>query len=219
MQSDPLLKNPAQNPVKNPVKNPVVLAHGMWDTHRVFDRMTQQLQALDWQVYRLDMVPSNGDAPLEILAQQLADFIDRTVAAKQPIDLVGFSMGGIVGRYYLQRLGGLDRVQRLITISSPHKGTIAGFFSHRAGARQMQVRSALIQDLNQDIDRLARLNFTSIWTPLDALILPAWSSQVEPATDVQIPGMYHAGMVKDRRVITAVTKALAEPLHASTQHC
>ncbi|MEB3292613.1 MAG: triacylglycerol lipase [Synechococcales bacterium] len=203
---------PQHQPLPPLSPNPVVLVHGMWDTHRVFDPMAQQLRSLGWQVYSFDMVPSNGDAPLEVLAQQLADFINRTFAATEPIDLVGFSMGGIVSRYYLQRLGGLNRVQRLITISSPHKGTIAGFFSHRPGARQMQVRSAWIADLNQDCDRLAQLNFTSIWTPWDALILPAWSSHLDCAKAVQIPGLLHAWMVKDPRVIQTVIQALQEPI-------
>ncbi len=36
-------------------------------------------------------------------------------------------MGGVVSRYYLQRLGGLARVRRFVTISSPHHGTVTAY--------------------------------------------------------------------------------------------
>jgi len=51
------------------------------------------------------------------LGQQVANYVAATFAPK-PFDLVGFSMGGIVSRYYVQRLGGIDRVQRFITLAS-----------------------------------------------------------------------------------------------------
>ncbi|WP_178378225.1 hypothetical protein [Chroogloeocystis siderophila] len=31
-------------------------------------------------------------------------------------------MGGLAGRHYLQCLGGVNRVQRFISISTPHRG-------------------------------------------------------------------------------------------------
>jgi triacylglycerol lipase len=195
--------------------NPIVLAHGMWDTAAVFEKLKPFLESRGFQVYSLDMVPSNGEAPLEVLAGQLANFIDRTFPSDQPIDLLGFSMGGIVSRYYLQRLGGLDRTDRLVTVSSPHNGTTMAEFGFLPGAKQMRVGSEFLQDLNRDIDRLASIQFTSIWTPLDAIIVPAASSRVTVAANKTVLVPWHKLMVYDRRSLSAIAQAFEQPLSAA----
>jgi triacylglycerol esterase/lipase EstA (alpha/beta hydrolase family) len=121
-------------------------------------------------------------------------------------------MGGLVSRYYIQRLGGIDRVQRFITISSPHKGTIVAYGTWLAGAVQMRPNSDFINDLNSDVEMLKQLNFTSIWTPYDLMILPAESSQLGIDKEVILPVILHPLMLTDIRVLRIVAKALIAPL-------
>jgi triacylglycerol lipase len=196
-------------------RNPIVLVHGMWDTESVFEKLKPYLQSRGHDVYSFDMLPSNGAAPLEVLAAQLANYIDRTFGRDPAIDLLGFSMGGIVSRYYLQRLGGLDRTQRFVTVSSPHNGTTMAELAFLPGAKQMRVGSLFLQDLNRDLDRLATLQFTSIWTPLDAIIVPAASSQLSVATNQKVLVPWHKLMVYDRRSLAAIGQALEKPLKPS----
>ncbi len=193
-------------------RNPVLLVHGIMDTHHKMRHLAQYLRGLGWEVFDIDLVPNTGATRLEILAQQVSELVDRTFAPHQPIDLLGFSMGGLVTRYYIQRLGGIDRVRRFVTISAPHRGTIAAHFSGRPGCIQMRPDSDLIQDLNSDIDRLHSLNFTSIWTPLDLIILPPSSSQIGIGTEIAIPVLAHPLMVSDRRILKLVADALAQPV-------
>jgi triacylglycerol lipase len=187
--------------------NPIVLAHGMWDTAAVFEKLKPFLEARGHKVYSFDMVPSNGEAPLEVLAEQLANFIDRTFDPGQRLDLLGFSMGGIVSRYYLQRLGGLDRTDRFVTVSSPHNGTTVAELGFLPGAKQMRVGSPFLQDLNRDVDRLGTLQFTSIWTPFDTIIVPAASSRVTVAQNQTVLVPCHKWMVYDRRSLRAIAQA------------
>jgi triacylglycerol lipase len=191
--------------------NPIVLAHGMWDTQAVFEKLKPFLESRGFQVYSLDMVPSNGEAPLDVLAGQLANFIDRTFDPGQRLDLLGFSMGGIVSRYYLQRLGGLDRTDRLVTVSSPHNGTTVAELGFLPGAKQMRVGSPFLQDLNRDVDRLSAIQFTSIWTPFDAIIVPAASSRVTVAANQTVLVPWHKLMVYDRRSLSAIAQAFDQP--------
>jgi triacylglycerol lipase len=86
--------------------NPLLLLHGICDTARLFKRLRTHLEERGWEVHTLGFVPNDGTAGLDVLAQQVHDYIKRTFHPGQSIDLIGFSMGGIVGRYYLQRLGG-----------------------------------------------------------------------------------------------------------------
>jgi triacylglycerol esterase/lipase EstA (alpha/beta hydrolase family) len=160
----------------------------------------------------VDLVPNNGAEVLDKLAQQVANYVAATFEPEQPLDLVGFSMGGIVSRYYLQRLGGIERVQRFITISSPHKGTVVAYGSWQPGCVQMRPNSDFINDLNSDVEMLKQLNFTSIWTPYDLMILPAESSQLGIGKEVILPVILHPLMLTDIRALRIVAKALIAPL-------
>lgn len=193
-------------------RNPVLLVHGIIRTSAVFRTMSASLTQLGWTVHTLNLKPNNGILGLDQLATQVADYVDQVFAPEQPFDLVGLSMGGLVTRYYVQRLGGIDRVQRFITISAPHQGTRMAYLSARLGCVQMRPDSDFLKDLNKDANMLERLNFTSIWTPWDYVIVPASSSQMPVGRDVQVRVFAHALMVRDRRSIQAVAAALSEPL-------
>jgi triacylglycerol lipase len=193
-------------------RNPVLLVHGIWDTGTIFSSMRSYLRKQGHAVFDLNMTPNNGDKGLEHLAQQISDYVDQNFAPDRPLDIVGFSMGGIVSRYYLQRLGGINRVQRFITLSSPHKGTWVAYGSLRPGCMQMRPNSTFLQDLNQDVAMLELLNFTSIWTPLDAMIVPTSSSLMPVGKDVRVWVPFHALMVSDPRSLQSVSAALSEPI-------
>jgi triacylglycerol lipase len=193
-------------------RNPVLLIHGIWDTGGIFQPMATYLRKLGWTVHTIDLVPNDGALGLDHLAQQVATYIDQQLPPEAALDLVGFSMGGIVGRYYVQRLGGIQRVQRFITLSSPHNGTLTAYGSRKPGSVQMRQASGFLQDLNRDLTMLDQINFTSIWTPLDAMILPATSSRVAVGREVKVPVPLHYLMVSDPKSLMAVTEALAEPL-------
>lgn len=193
-------------------RNPVLLIHGIWDTSALFNTMTAYLTKLGWPVYSLDLIPNNCDIGLDELAKQVADYAANIFDTSQPFDLVGFSMGGIVSRYYVQRLGGINRIQRFITISSPHQGTWLAHSSRRAGYVQMCPRSEFLRDLDRDVKMLEQVNFTSIWTPFDLMILPASSSKMPVGKEVVVPVPLHAQMVTDPRSLNAVAEALMSPI-------
>ncbi|MBE9197989.1 MULTISPECIES: triacylglycerol lipase [unclassified Nodularia (in: cyanobacteria)] len=202
---------------KNQQRNSVLLIHGIDDTGAVFNKMVDYLRQLGWSVYTLNLIPNNGEVGLDILAQQIADYVVNTFAPEESIDLIGFSMGGIVSRYYVQRLGGINRVQRFITISSPHHGTVTAYASQRHGCLQMRRNSEFIQDLNADAVMLGQLNFTSIWTPYDLMIVPAKSSQMPLGKEVVVPVVLHSWMLTDYRSLAAVASALSEPIKSGHQ--
>ena len=193
-------------------RNPVLLVHGFGDTTALFKKMSAYLQNLGWSVYSQNLTPNNGTLGLEHLAQQVATYAEQTFRS-QPFDLVGFSMGGIVSRYYLQRLGGIDRVKRFISISSPHHGTWTAYALGRPGCLQMRPNSAFLEDLNRDAPTmLGKLDFTSIWTPYDLMIVPASSSQMNVGREITLPVALHAWMVTDPRSLQVVADTLAAPL-------
>jgi len=193
-------------------RNPVLLIHGIHDTARIFHRMQAYLEARGWPVHTLSLQPNDGTEGLDKLAKQVDRYVETTFSRSCPIDLLGFSMGGLVCRYYLQKLGGLARVERFITLSAPHKGSLWAYFRWNEGCAQMRPNSPFIQELNRQLDQLNQVQFTSIWTPMDLMIIPAASSSLPIGTEIKLPVLAHAWMVSDPTVLLAVTTALSRPL-------
>ncbi len=203
---------------KNNPKNPVMLVHGIWDTRDIFNKISPTLTELGWSVYSLNLIPNDSSVGLDRLAEQLRDFIEQTLGGDRPFDLIGFSMGGMVSRYYLQRLGGIERVQRFISISAPNQGTVTAYALPLPGCLQMRPKSSFLEDLNRDaVEMLGRVNFTSIWTPYDSMIIPAKSSQMPVGKEVILPVLIHRWMVSDRRCLQVIADTLSEPLRVNTE--
>ncbi|MGK7877626.1 MAG: alpha/beta fold hydrolase [Xenococcaceae cyanobacterium] len=195
-------------------RNPVLLIHGIFRKKSVFNKMSAYLNSLGWEVHRFNLKPNNATLGLDKLAVQVADYIENTFPFSQPLDLVGLSMGGLVSRYYVQRLGGINRVQRFITISSPHNGTLMAYALPFTGCVQMRPGSAFLQDLNRDVEILEQLNYTSLWTPYDFIIVPAQSSQLGVGKEVKLSVFAHAMMVRDSSSLEAVAEALRVPVQS-----
>ena len=90
------------------------------------------------------------------------------------------------------------------------------WFDDEAMPHRTQVNSDFIRDLNSDVDRLNLLNFTSLWTPFDLIILPPSSSQLGIGTEMQIPALTHPMMVSDRRTFKAISDTLSHPVRSPT---
>lgn len=191
---------------------PALLVHGIHDTARTFRKVREALTSAGQRSVRaVDLTPNNGDAPICELARQVDDaaaaLLKETGSSR--IDLVGFSMGSLVSRYWIQRLGGRERARRFISISGPHAGTWLAHLSGRAGIRDMRPGSALLCDLEADEDPWGQVEAHVLYTPLDLMILPARSSVLRKAASEQtIPVVFHPLMLSDRRVIERITSLL-----------
>jgi triacylglycerol lipase len=191
-------------------RTPVVLVHGIDDTRAIFSRLQPHLERSGLAVHSLDLVPSDGQAGLAELAGQLDTYVRKTFPAGEAIDLVGFSMGGLVSRYYIQRRGGRDRVRKFVTIGTPHNGTWTAYLRSNPGARDMRPGSAFLADLNGDIRVLELVSLVSIWTPFDLMIMPATSSRVRVGRSIAVRTPAHPLLVRDRRVLELVRGILSE---------
>jgi hypothetical protein len=82
-------------------------------------------------------------------ARQLAWFVEyvQAMTGSPQVDIIGHSMGGVVGRYYVQLLGGDGAVANLVTIGSPHCGCDVSDLGVGHPARELLVGSTLVQRL------------------------------------------------------------------------
>lgn len=192
-----------------PVQNPVVLVHGIYSTAADFARLARHLREEGHEVLTLDLIPNNGLVGLDELAGQLADFVKARLPEGR-FDLVGFSMGGLVSRYYMQRLGGARRVDHFVTLAAPHHGTWMAWANRLPGGHQMRRHSAFIRDLGGDQDCLKNVRFTSFYTPLDLIVVPGASAEMPEARNVCVWALMHPSLILEKRCIRAVAEALKE---------
>ena len=188
----------------------VLLVPGIFDTSRSFAGMAAFLRAGGWSTHALDLKPNDGTAPLDQLAQQIVEYERQHLPPDRPFILIGFSMGAMVSRFYLQRLGGLARVRQFISISAPHHGTWWAWASNSPVARQLRPGSPFLTDLNRDADQLRQVNHVSIWTPFDLMIVPATSSTITHGPNIRLPVLAHYLMLWNRRCFGEVRRICAE---------
>ncbi len=61
-------------------------------------------------------------------ARQLGELVE-SLPASQPVIIIGHSLGTMVSRYYIERLGGHKRIERIVLMGGPHKGAVKGLVS------------------------------------------------------------------------------------------
>jgi triacylglycerol lipase len=123
--------------------------------------------------------------------------------------LVCHSLGGLVARVYLEQLGGARRVDRCITLGTPHRGTYnAYWFASRVG-RELRPDSAVLERLAASGARPNRVRYTSIVAGSDNVVIP----RVFAATGdlVHVPDVGHLGMLFSAGVFRAVLDRLLPP--------
>ena len=194
---------------------PVILVHGIWDSARRIEPLARGLMARGvGPIVTFDLKPNDGRATISALAEQLSTQVEAARAgyASERVDIVGFSMGALTARYYLQRGGGKTRVRRFVSISGPHAGTWTAHALRFAGARQMRPGSALLRDLALDPDPWGPVEVHCVYTRFDLMILPPGSSVLRAARSTHKLGVpLHRMMITDRRVFDLVARTLQQP--------
>lgn len=182
-----------------------VLVHGINDTSHVFKTMQTTLESQGHRCIVPSLAPNNGSKGLEYLAKQLQDVISiETAGVESHIGLVGFSMGGLISRYYLQELEGHKIISHFFSISAPHHGTVLAYLSLNLGVSQMRLGSDFLRSLAQGAERLQGLACYSYWTPFDLMILPPTSSIWEAAENIKVKALCHPFMLTNDRVIADI---------------
>ncbi len=159
-----------REPAAVPASSPVLLLHGVLCNAGVWMRMIEALKAAGiGPVYTLSYGPPL--ASVEHFADQVADKIARiraeTGAAR--VAIVAHSMGGLVARAYMRRHGA-SAVDRVITIGTPHHGSVHAWLFPGASLGQIRPGNAWLAALNAA--PLPPVRIVSIWSWHDSMVAP-----------------------------------------------
>lgn len=193
---------------------PILLVHGMVDNRTIFTMLSRQLRRRGFQrVLTLNYSPATNDirAAAERLSAEVEGLLART--GYERIHLVGHSLGGLIARYYVQRLGGDARVHTLVTLGSPHAGTVlAGLVPPMRLCRQLCPGSDLYTELAEPA-AACRTRFVAYYSDVDQMIVPRVSGRIEhpdlDARSVLVRGAGHMSLPIDTRVVRDVAELLS----------
>lgn len=153
----------------------IVLVHGIFDNGGIFQPLVQALERDGHRCWAPALKPADGRTGIVDLAHKLKTYINQHLDPDAELAIVGFSMGCIVSRYYLQMLSGAARTKVFFAISGPHSGTLMAYMYPGQGARDLRPDSPLLQALKQSEGRLSPVELFAYWTSRDLMILPATS--------------------------------------------
>jgi len=185
----------------------VVMVHGFLDTGRLFKALCASLEARGHSCHAPTLHPRDGSLGIPDLSGKLEAFIRATVAPGSPVALVGFSMGALVARHYLQARDGARTARAFFSISGPHRGTYSAYFYPGLGTRQMRPGSAFLNGL--DSGGLHGLPVSTYRTPLDLMVLPASTTRLPQGNEVVAWCPFHSMLPGDPRVIGHIGDELA----------
>ena len=195
---------------------PILLVHGIMDNRSVFAVLGRALRKRGFGVvYGLNysvLTALNGD--VRSAASELAREVERICEATNSdhVHVVGHSLGGLVARYYVQQLGGDARVHTLVTLGTPHQGTLAACLVPTPVFRQLRPDSDVMAELAGPAPG-CRTRFFAVWSELDQFIVPQRNAELDHpdllVTNLRLADVGHLSLSVDPRAVHAVVTTLA----------
>lgn len=192
---------------------PIVLVHGFVDNRSIFTLLRRGLRRRGFgSTYALNYSPLTDD--IRAVAVRLGDLVEEVCeeTGHDRVHVIGHSMGGLIGRYLVQRLGGDQHVHTLVTLGTPHGGTLPAHLVPHPVARQMRIGGDLIEELAEPAPG-CRTRMLAIWSDLDQLVIPQRNARVLHADlrarNVLVSGVGHMSLPVDGRVIREIGATLA----------
>ena len=201
--------NPRTSEVPDGAARVVAFVHGYGATGPVFGPMRDHVER-ELGVATIDF--SYGSfTSFPRVAADLADRLDRAGARGARLDLVGHSLGGLLGRWYVQEMGGASHVGRVVTLATPHAGTASARIAPGPLRRAMLPGNPVVRRLASGRNRARDVEHTALVAAADIMVTPPDSAgALEDALVLWFEGLGHNAMLFDEGVHAAVVDALRE---------
>ncbi len=128
------------------------------------------------------------------------------------IHVIGHSMGGLIARYYVTRLGGDQHVHTLVTLGTPHQGSYLAYTWNNGLTRQLRPGSALMDELAAPVKE-CQTRFLVYWSDLDQVVVPQHNAALHHADlnvhNIALHGVGHMSLPITSSVVHGISTALA----------
>ena len=172
---------------------PVLLIHGYVNNAGALFILWRAIKSAGLGVHTVNLEPvyADIDAYAALIEARLAQ-IQQAVGGR-PVTLVCHSMGGLAARAYLRAHGGA-RVARVITLGTPHAGTILAVTAAGANGRQMRVHSAWLAELARFERDAWPCPMVSVFSHDDNVVVPQLSAHLAGARNLPLAGIGHLSL-------------------------
>ncbi|MDB5038733.1 MAG: lipase class 2 [Bacteriovoracaceae bacterium] len=198
---------------------PIILLQGFMGTRGVLLPLENHLRASGRDVISIDFGffnVSDIKGSAQLLSYKIERLLDRFSGIHniQKIQIIGHSMGGLIGLYYVKKLGGHRIVDKLITLGAPFNGTwtsLLGLFPFGVfskGIWQMLPTSDFLKKLQKKTSEVYETEVISISAKYDS-ICPPKTCHLPGATN-EILNVGHASLLMDKKVFDAIDRHLQE---------
>ena len=192
---------------------PILLAHGIIDNHTVFALMRRQLLRRGFtRIHTFSYSPLTLD--VRSTAERLGAEIEKICeeSGSEQIHVVGHSLGGLIARYYIQRLGGDERVHTCVTLGTPHQGTVAARLLPWPLVKQLRPDSDLMAELAEPAPG-CHTRFIAFYSDVDQLIVPQRRARISHpdlvAQNIRVNGVGHLSLPFHGEVVHQITGVLS----------
>ncbi len=192
---------------------PILLVHGMVDNRSIFTLLSRGLRRRGFgRVVSVNYSPLTAD--VRTAAARLAEEVEALVAETgyERVHVVGHSLGGLIARYYVTRLGGDERVHTVVTLGTPHQGTCDAYALPLRLGRQLRPGSGLMRELAAPVGRCST-RFVAYWSDTDPLVVPQEHGRIHHpdlrARNVRLRGVGHMSLPITPSVVHGISTALA----------
>ncbi len=186
----------------------VLLVHGYMCNRATWRHWLCHGLPAAWNIATISLEPVYAEV------EEYAESIHRAIArlragsGAEKVTLVCHSMGGLAARAYL-RAKGHDAVARVITIDTPHHGTVFARFAHGANTRQMRRSCDYVRELAQSEEPVEFVCFAS---HDDNLVVPRESQVLACAEVVWFEKIGHLAMTGSDEVLAKLVEVIQRSL-------
>ena len=191
--------------------NPIILIHGLWNSADIFSSITSKLDEIGIEYFAPTLKHDYGMTSIVELTNVLNNLILEKYGLEKNIDILGFSMGGIIGRYWIKKFHGYKRTRKFITVGSPHKGTLASQLIPKypfRGISEMKINSFLLRDLSSSDYLLKDIDCTSFFTYWDLMVFPGWRANLNSGEKISLKIYKHKNLVRNPEAVERIIERL-----------
>ena len=192
-------------------RNPIILIHGLWNTSDIFSSITSKLDEKGIEYFAPTLKHRYGMTSIIELTNLLNKLILEKYGLEKELDILGFSMGGIIGRYWIKKFDGYKRTRQFITVGSPHKGTLASQLVPKypfRGISEMKISSFLLRDLSKYDYLLKEINCISFFTFWDLMVFPGWRANLDSGEKISLEIYKHKNLVRNPKAVQKIINRL-----------
>lgn len=179
---------------------PVVFLHGYTCNRGLWNPWLRGLSEQGVPVRALTMEPAFGsiDAYADDIEAAIQD-LERHYPSVQPL-IVAHSMGGLAIRAWYRKHGRAGRVARILTLGTPHAGTLLARFGRGRNGQEMRRDSLWLKELAAQEPPSLAAEFDCYYSRCDQIVCPVETARLPGAQAIEIEATGHLGLVFHPRI-------------------